>query len=158
MIRARCHLSACISGSNSVKSQLIFINRQYNHARSCVKNTIPHALIHSHSLRQWFGEELGAVFWLIIFFRAKKKKNAQRFIIILWPAQMGKKLVLQLQNIWETHLEIYLILFVAQWRWWQWKGQGHSDRGEWWQARKRREDTDQGEEVALLSMSSSQYF
>lgn len=77
MIRARCHFSAWISGSNSVKSQLIFINRQYNFAHSCVKNTIPRELIHSHSLRQWFGEKLAAVFWLIHFFRAQKIKGTE---------------------------------------------------------------------------------
>lgn len=50
MIWERCHLSACISGYNSVKAQLIFINRQYNRAHECALRTpVPCAQIHSHS-------------------------------------------------------------------------------------------------------------
>lgn len=91
MIWARRHLSACISGNNSVKPQLIFINRQYNHTRSCVMNIIARALIHSRPTRQWPGGSHTKLFSRVIFpfFRAEQEKNKIHNVFMTW--QMGRK-------------------------------------------------------------------
>lgn len=38
--------------------------------------------------------------------------------MILWPAQMGENVVLELQNIFQTHCDIHLMLSTVYARWW----------------------------------------